>query len=178
MNLYYCIYRGLYGIRRCFYNYILTPLKWPLFKSCGKSVRIGEHCNLNYKNISIGNHVSIGNNAYFMCAMANIIIGDHVMFGPNVTMTTGSHRVDVMDRYMDELTNADKLPENDKDIVFVGDNWVGANAIILKGVTVHKGAVIAAGALVTKDVPEYAIVGGVPAKVIKYRPCKGKVNES
>lgn len=99
------------------------------------------------------------------------------MFGPNVMMTTGSHKVDVMDRYMDELTNADKLPENDKDIVFEGDNWIGANAIILKGVTVHKESVIAAGALVTKDVPEYAIVGGVPTKVLKYRPGKGKDNE-
>ena len=47
--------------------------------------------------------------------------------------------------------------------------WVGANSVILPGVTIHKGAVIAAGSIVTKDVPEYAIVAGNPAKVLKYR---------
>lgn len=177
MNLYYCLYRILYGFRRCFYNFILTPLKKPLFRKCGKKVHIGEHCNLYYKNISLGNHVSIGSNACFMCTLANINIGNHVMFGPNVMMTTGGHRIDIMDKYMDEVTNDEKLPENDKDIVIEGDNWIGANAIILKGVTVHQGAVVAAGALVTKDVPPYAVVGGVPAKIIKYRPGKGEDNE-
>lgn len=56
-----------------------------------------------------------------------------------------------------------------KPVVIGDDVWIGARSIILKGVHIGKGAVIAAGAVVTKDVPEYAIVGGVPAKVIKYR---------
>ena len=73
---------------------------------------------------------------------------------------------------MISLTDKDKLPENDQDIVFEGDNWIGANATILKGVKIGYGAVVAAGAVVTKDVTPYAIVGGVPAKKIRnrYRP--------
>ncbi len=50
-----------------------------------------------------------------------------------------------------------------------GDNWIGANSTILKGVTIGEGAIVAAGALVIKDVPPYSIVGGVQAKVLKYR---------
>ena len=49
------------------------------------------------------------------------------------------------------------------------DVWVGANSVILPGVTIHKGAVVAAGSIVTKDIPEYAIVAGNPAKILKYR---------
>jgi maltose O-acetyltransferase len=56
-----------------------------------------------------------------------------------------------------------------KSVVIEDDVWIGTRAIILPGVTVHHGSIIAAGAVVTKDVPEYAIVGGNPAKVIKYR---------
>lgn len=59
--------------------------------------------------------------------------------------------------------------ETNRGIYIENDVWIGANAVILPNVTIHNGAVIAAGAVVTKDVPPYAIVGGVPAKVIRYR---------
>lgn len=104
-----------------------------------------------------------------MCTRAKINIGNDVMFGPGVTCITGGHRIDIVGRTMISVTNNEKRSEDDKDIVFEGDNWVGANATILKGVTIGKGSVIAAGAVVTKDVPRFSIVGGVPAKVIKMR---------
>ena len=63
----------------------------------------------------------------------------------------------------------EKLPENDQDVVFEGDNWIGANVTILKGVTIGEGAVIAAGSVVNKVVPSYSVVGGVPARVIRMR---------
>jgi acetyltransferase-like isoleucine patch superfamily enzyme len=66
------------------------------------------------------------------------------------------------------FSDADYVTEM-KSVTLGNDVWVGANALILGGVTVGHGAVIAAGAVVTKDVPDYAVVGGVPAKVIKYR---------
>ena len=59
--------------------------------------------------------------------------------------------------------------EFDKDIVVEDDVWIGTRAIILKGVTIHKGAIVGAGAVVTKDVPPYSIVAGNPAKIVKMR---------
>lgn len=165
----YKIYKGIYYTKRAAYHVFLTPIKKLLFESCGRNIHIGEFCRFNYENISLGDSVSIGHNAIFMCTRAKIKVGSHVMFGPNVTVTTGGHRTDIRNRYMDEVTNEEKLARNDQDIVFEGDNWIGAGAVILKGVVIHKGAVVAAGAVVAKDVPQYSIVGGVPAKVIRYR---------
>ena len=120
-------------------------------------------------NIFCGNDISIGSDSLFMCTRARITIGDHVMFGPKVTVITGSHRTDIVGKYMKSVTEAEKRPEDDLDVLLEGDNWIGANVTILKGVTIGRGAVVAAGAVVTKDVPPYSIVGGVPAKVIKMR---------
>jgi len=70
---------------------------------------------------------------------------------------------------MDEVTKTEKLPENDQPVVIEEDVWCGANVTILKGVHIGKGSVIAAGAVVIRDVGEYEIWGGVPAKKIKNR---------
>ena len=91
------------------------------------------------------------------------------MFGPGVTVVTGNHRIDIPGKYIIDITDQEKREEDDQPVIFEGDNWIGANAIILKGVTIGRGAVIAAGAVVTKSVPEYAIVGGNPAKVLRFR---------
>ncbi|MEI6521152.1 MAG: DapH/DapD/GlmU-related protein [bacterium] len=140
-----------------------------MLNKCGKNVTIDTGCFFTHHNISVGNHVAIGKNATFLCALAKITIGNNVMFGPHVFMITGSHRIDVIGRNMIDITNDEKLPENDKDIVIEDDVWIGANAIILKGVVIGRGSVVATGSIVTKDVPRYSIVGGIPAKVMKYR---------
>lgn len=70
---------------------------------------------------------------------------------------------------MATIGDDEKLPCNDKDVVLMGDNWIGSNVVILKGVTIGRGAVVASGAVVNKDVPEFSIVGGIPAKVIGSR---------
>jgi acetyltransferase-like isoleucine patch superfamily enzyme len=63
----------------------------------------------------------------------------------------------------------EKRPEDDRDVVIEDDVWIGSRAIVLKGVTIGRGAVVAAGAVVTKSVPPYAIAAGTPAKVLKFR---------
>lgn len=151
------------------YKFLMSPIIRASLGKCGKNVKIPKGSFSGIENIQIGNNVSLGAGFIFLSSRARIIIGDDVMFGPRVTVVTGDHRIDILDRPMINVTDSEKLPENDKDVVFEGDNWVGANAIILKGVTVGKGAVISAGAVVTHDVPPYAIVGGVPAQVIRMR---------
>ncbi len=82
------------------------------------------------------------------------------MFGPEVMVITGDHRIDIPDKRLDEVTDEMKLPENDKDVIIEDDVWVGARALILKGVTIHSGSVIAAGATVLEDVPPNTVYFG------------------
>lgn len=87
-------------------------------------------------------------------------VGRDAMMGPDVTIITQDHKA----------SPDGKFDGYDRAKVVIGDDaWIGARAVILKGVKVGKSAIVAAGAVVSKDVPDYAIVGGVPAKVIKFR---------
>lgn len=155
---------------------IIEPYLKSMLGTCGKDVRIGSNVDMNWENVYCGSDISIGSDALFMCTRAPIKIGDHVMFGPRVMIITGNHRTDVIGRYMSEIKDDEKLPENDREVIIEGDNWIGANAIILKGVHIGKGAIVGAGAVVNKDIPPYACVGGVPAKIIKYRFSKEEQN--
>ena len=149
---------------------LISPILRKSVRKCGKKVVVGRNFRAyGIKNITLGSDVSLGENNLFMTTRANIIIGNHVMTGPNVTMITGGHRTDLIGRYMTTVGDSEKRPEDDRDIVLQGDNWIGANAIILRGVTIGEGAIIAAGSVVTKDVPPYSVFGGVPAHCIKDR---------
>ena len=164
------LYDAIQFLGRAINKLIVVPIKLVSLGSHGCAVHFGRHVRFyGINNVHLGSDVSLGERNVLMCTRAKIYIGDHVMTGPGVTMITGGHRIDLQGRPMTSITNDEKLQENDQDIILEGDNWIGANAIVLKGVTIGEGAVIAAGAVVTKDVPKYSIVGGVPAKVIKYR---------
>lgn len=139
------------------------------FASHGNDVYIGLGGDFIPSHIHCGHHVHIGPHASFMASIAHIYIGNYVTFGPFVTIRGGNHRIDMIGKHIYEIGSAEKLPENDGDVMIEDGVWVGCNAIILKGVTIGRGAVVAAGAVVTKDVPPYAIVGGNPAKVIRFR---------
>jgi len=155
---------------KAMFNAIKKPFFVLSFGSRGKRIKINRGCRfVGIKNINVGNDVSIGERCFFMCTLAKIKIGNGVMFGPRVFVVTGGHDMSHPERPMFTITNKEKDKSIDKDVIFEGDNWIGANATILKGVTIGYGAVVGAGAVVTKDVPPYAIVGGNPAKIIRFR---------
>lgn len=155
-------------VKRVIHKLLLNDLLRHVKKS--GAAYIDEHFTVvGAENISLGDSVYIGPNATLMAANAPLEIKGHFMSGPGLTIITGDHRIDIRDKYMDEVTVAEKLPENDQPVVIEEDVWCGANVTILKGVTIGKGSVIAAGAVVTESVGEYEIWGGVPAKKLKDR---------
>lgn len=108
-------------------------------------------------NIRVGRNVFVNQGCRFD-DIETIDIGDDVMIGPSVSLITGGHPVEPAQRRKG-ITSAP---------IVIGRNvWIGASAMILQGVTVGDDAVVAAGAVVTKDVPAKTVVGGVPATVIK-----------
>jgi acetyltransferase-like isoleucine patch superfamily enzyme len=116
----------------------------------------------------------IGRNSYFQSGIVspNVIIGRYCSFAHNVYVGSSQHPLThlstgIIDRYMNPQKAS--FNEQDKYTVIGNDVWVGLNAVIMNGITIGHGAVIGSGAIVTKDVPPYAIVGGVPAKIIRYR---------
>lgn len=136
------------------------------FSRVGHNVKLCEGGAFTYRTISIGDDVFIGRNCCFQSEHGTISIGNHVMFGPGVNVHGGNHDIALGPTPMKSRS---KCMGDDKEVCIGNDVWIGANAIILAGVTVGNGAVIAAGAVVTCDVPELAIVGGVPAKVLRFR---------
>lgn len=129
-----------------------------------------------YENMYIGNDVHIGYHADMVASRSRIVIGDHVVFGPHVSIR-GDHRINIIGKFIDQVNDNMKLPENDQDVIFEGDNWIGMNVTILKGVTIGRGCIVAAGAVVNKSTPRYSIVGGVPAKVLKMRFTPEQIRE-
>lgn len=163
--LYYFIARHLpasyspYALKSMGIRYILCKR---IFKAVGHNVNI-EHGAFFGKgeDIEIGDNSGIGIN----CRVSGPLkIGKNVMMGPEVMIYTSNHVIEDINKPM--ITQG----ETEKKLVEIEDDvWIGSRAIILPGISIATGAVVAAGAVVTKDVPAYAIVGGNPAKIIKYR---------
>lgn len=138
-------------------------------KYCGRGVYLRPTC-CDLKglwNLSIGEGSSIPKGSTFYCTGASLTIGRKVIFGPKPTIITGDHRIDVVGKFI--MDSHEKRSQNDLPVTIEDDVWTGANITILKGVTIGRGSVIAAGAVVNKSCPPYSIIGGVPAKVLKYR---------
>jgi len=127
-------------------NVVLYPYAY--LKSCNGRILIGE-------NTSIGEYTYIN-------AMDSVLIGSNVLIAPSCHITDANHNTEKGKPIRYQGITA-------KPVVIHDDVWVGAGVKILSGVTLGEGSVVAAGAVVTKDVPPYSIVAGVPAKVIGQR---------
>lgn len=141
----------------------------PAFKKYGKNFRFDPDGAYSFQTIEVGDNVNLGYRPILLAPRSGIKIGNNVMFGPEVTVRGGNHRIDLIGRTMISITDEEKRPEDDLGVVIEDDVWIGTRAIILHGVTIGRGAVVAAGAVVNKSVPPYAIVGGIPARVLKFR---------
>lgn len=131
-----------------------------MLKECGKKVNI-EHGAKFSARTSLGDYSGIGVNARIS---GTCTIGDYVMMGADVTVITHNHAFERTD-----IPMMDQGFEEERPVVIGNDVWIGDKVTILPGVNIGDGSIIGAGAVVTHDVPPYAIVGGVPAKIIRMR---------
>jgi len=117
----------------------------------------------DYSNLSVGDAVTIGKSVMLICG-GGVTIGDRVMIGHGAKLISGGHQIPEA-RQSPMRWSGPELSQ----VSIADDAWIGAGAIILPGVTVGRGAVVAAGAVVSNAVPDYTIVGGVPARLIRER---------
>ena len=140
------------GIRNFFGRKVL--------KQSGKRINIEKGAMFG-PNVSLGNDSGIG----VRCELyGEVHIGNYVMMGPEVIIYTSGHKFDDLEIPMGEQGFTPMKP-----VIIGNDVWIGRRVIIMPGVHIGDGCVIGEGAVVTKDIPPYSVVGGVPAKIIRTR---------
>lgn len=139
----------------------------------------GTHIRGELLVFGYGGNIKIGQNCYLgegsrIWSGQKIIIGDNVLISHGVNiMDTNAHEIDRelrADGYIGALKNGTKYLKGrvvTKEVNICSGVWIGFNSIILKGVTIGEGSILAAGSVVTKDIPPYVLVGGNPAKILK-----------
>jgi len=169
-------------------NQVETRPRWfirilsPLYQHRGKHSVIHSSVRMDtppYRKFSLGDYSVIESFACINNAVGDIIIGNYTRIGLHNTIigpVTIGHHVNLAQgitvtalnhKFKNPDIRIDEQGVSTKPVVIGNDIWVGANAVILPGVTIGDHSVIAAGAIVTKDVPPHSLVAGVPAKVIK-----------
>jgi acetyltransferase-like isoleucine patch superfamily enzyme len=149
---------------------VTTQFDGPVHAAGRVRLSLGEHCRLGRDvffetvesgSIKLGAHVRINAGCVFV-SYSRIEIGSHCLIGEYVSIRDADHGTEVGE-FM-RLQSHCFAP-----ITIGGDVWVGRGAVILKGVTIGDGAVVAANSVVAKDIPSWAIVAGAPARVLRYR---------
>jgi acetyltransferase-like isoleucine patch superfamily enzyme len=139
----------------------------PLFGSHGRGFMFDPDGLYSFQNIHAGDQVNLGYQPILMAARSEIRIGSHVMFGPQVMVVGGGHNTTKVGAFMIEVQ--EKTANDDLGVVIEDDVWVGARAILLRGVTLGRGTIVGAGSIVNRSTPPYAIVAGSPAHLVRFR---------
>ena len=154
----------------------------PLYQQRGRGSKIYPSVRMDtppFRRFSLGRQSVVESYSCINNAVGDVLIGDHTRIGLHNTIigpvTIGSHVnlaqgvvvTALNHNFSDASTAIDQQGVDTRPVVIADDVWVGANAVILPGVTIGRHSVVAAGAVVTHDVPEHTVVGGVPAKVIR-----------
>jgi len=131
------------------------------------TVTFAYGCDVRYS--TLGSYSSVGRYA----KITHTDIGKYCAISWDITINAVSHPYEHLTvhsfPYVPAPGFVDKRMQEHKRVVIGNDVWIGANSVIMPGIKIGNGAIIGAGAVVTKDIPDYAIVAGVPAKIIKYR---------
>ena len=143
---------------------------FPLTVKGGENIRIGnnfrsmghDYLYADDGSIEIGDNMSMNTNVQIGASSGRIAIGNNVLIGADVVLRAADHGL---------ARDAEIIgqPHAGGEIIVEDDVWIGSNAVVLRNVRLGKGCVVAAGAVVTKDVEPYIVVGGVPAKRISAR---------
>jgi acetyltransferase-like isoleucine patch superfamily enzyme len=137
-----------------------------------KGIYIGKNCIIGYRTyittgfegyVAIGDNVHVNGPDTHILGNGGVVIGENVLIAARVSIVSANYVITGRDILIkDSVTTT-------KGVVIEEDVWLGVGVIVLDGVRIHKGAVVGAGAVVTKDIPEYAVAIGVPAKVVRFR---------
>ncbi|WP_036380966.1 DapH/DapD/GlmU-related protein [Muricauda sp. MAR_2010_75] len=142
-----------------FFPWIRSKMVGFYLKKCGEKPRVKSGAEIS-PNATLGGFSELGTRCM---VQANVHIGNNVIMGPDVKIYSRNHKYDRLDLPIQ------KQGKNYYVTTIGNDVWLGANVIITAGCNIGNHVIVAAGAVVTKDVPDYAIVGGVPAKTIGTR---------
>ena len=170
-SFYLALYYGIFRWLPSSYSHIgggklaLLLRRWAckhIFEFCGDNVNIERGANFGSgRGVRLGDNSGIGIN----CDVpSNIHIGNNVMMGPNCVILHSNHNFERTDVPMQQQGFTEI-----KQVIIEDDCWIGCNVIMTPGRIVRKGSIIGAGCVLTKDYPEYSIVGGNPGRLIKSR---------
>ena len=161
----------------------LSGNKLPKDSYIGKYTYFGIHCRVK-KTIKVGSFCSIAENVMIAPAehptnllTTHTIAYSNNLYGYDDNFKNLNFKNNFIKNNPNNYSPADKKASSKYNVIIGNDVWIGANATILSGVKIGNGAIIAANALVNKDIPAYSIVGGVPAKIIKYRFDKSTIED-